>query len=105
MANVSFGTAGETLYSYIAGEIDNDAAQYLRLRIDNAVVSHAPQTLVMDFGSVGFMDSSGVGLVLGRQRRMRALGGGVKIQHAPPQMQRILSLAQIPCAVPEQKEE
>ncbi len=95
MANVTFASADETLYAYLAGEIDHDAAQSLRMHIDNTLVSRVPRVLVLDFGGVGFMDSSGVGLILGRQRRVRALGGQLRIQHAPAQLRRVLELAHI----------
>ena len=104
MANVTFSTADDTLYAYLAGEIDHDSAQKLRIEIDNAIVSHVPATLTLDFGSVGFMDSSGVGLILGRQRRVQALGGRLRIQHAPRQLRRVLQLAQIPCTDPVQED-
>ena len=65
MATVSFSPAGDVLYAYLAGEIDHDAAQSLRIQLDDALVSRAPQTMILDFGGVGFMDSSGVGLILG----------------------------------------
>ena len=71
MATVSFSPAGDVLYAYLAGEIDHDAAQSLRIQLDDALVSRAPQTMILDFGGVGFMDSSGVGLILGRQRIAR----------------------------------
>lgn len=105
MATVTFNAADETLYAYLAGEIDHDAAQSLRMQIDGALVSRTPRTLVLDFGGVGFMDSSGVGLILGRQRRARALGGGLRIQHAPRQLRRVLELANIPCGDPEKQED
>lgn len=73
MATVSFSPAGDVLYAYLAGEIDHDAAQSLRIQLDDALVSRAPQTMILDFGGVGFMDSSGVGLILGRQRIARTL--------------------------------
>lgn len=98
MATVTFSAAGDVLYAYLAGEIDHDAAQSLRIQMDDALVSHTPHILVMDFGGVGFMDSSGVGLILGRQRCARALGGTLRIQHAPPQLRRVLELANISCA-------
>ena len=98
MATVSFSPAGESLYAFLAGEIDHDAAQSLRIQLDDALVSRTPQTLVLDFGGVGFMDSSGVGLILGRQRCARSLGGTLRIQHAPEQLRRVLRLAGIPCA-------
>lgn len=105
MATVNFSAADRTLYAYLAGEIDHDAAQNLRIQLDEALVSRTPETLIMDFSGVGFMDSSGVGLILGRQRRAQALGGILRIQHAPDQLRRVLQLAQIPCNDVQQKEE
>ena len=46
---------------------------------------------------VGFMDSSGIGLSLGRQRSARTLGTTLQIQHAPAQLRRVLQLAGIRC--------
>lgn len=43
------------------------------------------------------MDSSGIGLILGRQRCARTLGGTLRIQHAPEALRRVLQLANIPC--------
>lgn len=105
MATVNFSAADRTLYAYLAGEIDHDAAQNLRIQLDEALISRTPETLVLDFGGVGFMDSSGVGLILGRQRRVRALGGALRIQHAPAQLRRVLQLANIPCTDVQQQEE
>ena len=53
MATVSFSPAGDVLYAYLAGEIDHDAAQSLRIQLDDALVSRAPQTMILDFGGVG----------------------------------------------------
>ena len=89
MATVTFSAAGETLYAYLAGEIDHDAAQSLRM---------------LDFGGVGFMDSSGIGLILGRQRCARVLGTSLRLQHAPAQLQKVLRLAGIPCTENIEKE-
>ena len=97
MATVTFSAADDVLYAYLAGEIDHDAAQSLRIQLDDALLNRTPQTLVMDFGGVGFMDSSGIGLILGRQRCARMLGGRLKIQHAPEQLRKVLQLANIPC--------
>ena len=56
MAAVRFSAAGEVLYAYLSGEVDHDAAQSLRIQLDDALVSRTPQTLVLDFSGVGFMD-------------------------------------------------
>ena len=102
MATVTFSAAGETLYAYLAGEIDHDAAQSLRMQLDDALVSRSPRTLIIDLG--GFMDSSGVGLILGRQRCARVLGTSLRLQHAPAQLQKVLRLAGIPCTENIEKE-
>ncbi len=104
MATVSFSAAGEVLYAYLAGEIDHDAAQSLRLQLDDALLRRTPQTMVLDLGGVGFMDSSGLGLILGRQRCARALGAGIRVQHAPQQLHKMLQLARIPYIDDRQKE-
>ena len=95
MATVTFSAAGETLYAYLAGEIDHDAAQSLR---------RSPRTLIVDLGGVGFMDSSGIGLILGRQRCARILGTTLRLQHTPVQLQKVLQLAGIPCTENTEKE-
>ena len=64
MATVTFSAADDVLYAYLAGEIDHDAAQGLRIQLDDALLTRSPRVLVMDLGGVGFMDSSGVGLIL-----------------------------------------
>ena len=68
------------------------------------LLARTPKTLVLDLGGVGFMDSSGVGLILGRQRCARSLGGTLRIQHAPEQLRRVLRLANIPCTDAGQEE-
>lgn len=95
MATVTFSAAGETLYAYLAGEIDHDAAQSLRMQLDDALVSRSPRTLIIDLGGVGFMDSSGVGLILGRGRHIGALGGRLTVQNPPRAVRRMLDLAHI----------
>lgn len=95
MAKVRFQSAGETLYAYLAGEIDHDSAQLLRMSIDAKTDQCMPALLVIDMAGVSFMDSSGVGLILGRLRRMQASGGSLKVNAPPPQIQKVLRLAHI----------
>ena len=59
MATVTFSAADDLLYAYLAGEIDHDAAQNLRIQLDDALLARTPKTLVLDLGGVGFMDSWG----------------------------------------------
>ncbi len=92
LANVTFANKDEILCAYLDGEIDHDSAQQLRSAIDARLIAQRPRFLVLDFGQVGFMGSSGLGLILGRKRKMQALGGEVMVQHAPEQVEKILKL-------------
>lgn len=95
MAKVSFTSAGNQLCAYLSGEIDHHSAQLLRQSIDSEIAGRMPEVLLMDFTGVGFMDSSGVGLILGRSKQMQALEGQLVVQHAPSGIQKMLNLAGI----------
>ena len=98
MPAVTYSEKG-VLNAILTGEIDHHSAQYLREEIDAQILSLTPVKLVMDFGGVTFMDSSGIGLILGRNTMMKVLGGKLAIQNPPVQAVRILRLAQIPVEI------
>lgn len=95
MAQLRFRYTQPVLTACLAGEVDHHSAQQLREAIDAAVLAQTPEKLVLDLGGITFMDSSAVGLILGRSTMMRALGGKLVIQRPPAQLRRILQLAQI----------
>lgn|SRR5699024_1165910 len=95
MAKVWFIPADGTLAAYLSGEIDHHAAQSLRREIDAQVDAHMPDLLALDFSGVTFMDSSGVGLILGRGRYIASLGGRLTVQNPPAQIRKMLDLARI----------
>ncbi len=95
MARVHFVPAAGTLTAYLTGEIDHHAAQVLRREIDAQIDTRLPELLTLDLAGVTFMDSSGVGLILGRSRRIGALGGQLTVQGAPTNVRRMLDLAHI----------
>ncbi|PWM24059.1 MAG: anti-anti-sigma factor [Oscillospiraceae bacterium] len=77
----------------LTGEIDHHTAAALREEIDAAVETHQPRLLTLDFGGVSFMDSSGIGLVMGRYKLVSAYGGKVAIANVPRPMRRVMRLA------------
>ncbi|HCA71992.1 MAG TPA: anti-anti-sigma factor [Ruminococcaceae bacterium] len=82
-----------TLTAVISGEIDHHSACEIREIIDMTAMRVRPEELVLDFGAVHFMDSSGVGLILGRCKMMEIWHGHVTIQNMPQKLERIVSLA------------
>jgi len=93
--NASIEHNGNLMIVYIAGEIDHHSAKALREQIDNAVIHNRPERLIMDFRHVSFMDSSGIGLVLGRVQIMQHYHGNVEVRNVSPQTNRIMKLSGI----------
>ena len=54
--------------AFLSGEIDHHSAPRIRERIDSQLNTLRPENLILDFSGVTFMDSSGVGLVMGRYK-------------------------------------
>ena len=71
-----------TLTAYIKGEIDHHTVPDIRESIDDALVSlENIKILVLDFYDVSFMDSSGVGLVMGRYRLASSKGKKLRVNN------------------------
>lgn len=79
----------------IMGELDHHTAKYIRGDIDIAIKENNPQRLIIDFSNVTFMDSSGIGLVMGRYKIMSELSGTVMIANPPPYIRRVMQLSGI----------
>ena len=83
----------QELVAWLAGEIDHHTAQPLREQVDATVERLTPRTLWLDFGDVTFMDSSGVGLVMGRYRLMRLLGGELRVSGTSERIRQMMQMA------------
>ena len=78
---------------YLTGEIDHHNARSIREAIDCSIQSNKPSLLRLDFSGVTFMDSSGIGLVMGRYRMMSLYGGRVRVVELPESLERIMKLS------------
>ncbi len=81
------------LVARLSGEIDHHTAAALREEIDAAVERQNPKRLCMDFSDVSFMDSSGVGLIMGRYRQMRIIGGDLQVCGAGERVRQMMRMA------------
>ena len=86
-------TAGSILSIRIRGEIDHHTAAAIRQGIDATLFEKRPKTLILDLSAVGFMDSSGLGLIMGRYSVMKELGGEMTVWNPSPETRAILTLA------------
>ena len=77
----------------IAGEIDHHTAQSLLVSLNALLDTQHPLSVILDFSGVGFMDSSGIAVILNCHRRMKELGGRLEVVSAANQAKRVLSAA------------
>ena len=80
---------------YLVGEIDHHTAVQIREETDLHIQNKHPSLLKLNFKNVKFMDSSGIGLIMGRYRVMRLIGGKLVIEEIPKHLRRIIALSGI----------
>ncbi len=85
----------DSIYVSLLGEIDLKTSDSLRKELENLLDKHSGKELILDFQRVGFIDSSGLGVLLGRYKRIHTQGGKLSITNAQPQVKRILELSGI----------
>ncbi len=84
---------GNELTVYLSGDIDHHSARKIREATDALIQQNQPSVLKLNFGGVNFMDSSGIGLIMGRYRMMLLYGGSVKVVNVPENLRRIMELS------------
>lgn len=83
----------ESLVIKVRGEIDHHSAVDIRGDIDKLIYETCPKRLVMDLSVVDFMDSSGLGLIMGRYSVMSGLGGETVLRDPSAAILKIIKLA------------
>jgi len=61
----------ETLYLQIAGELDEHTAHYARMAMDNQLESGNFKQVIIDLSELDFMDSTGIGVLIGRYKKLK----------------------------------
>lgn len=95
-----FDVSEERLLITLCGEVDHHSAADLRRDVDALLCQLRPAKMVLDLSGVSFMDSSGLGFIMGRYSLLRELGGSMVITQPSPATQRILQLAGIKRIIP-----
>ncbi len=74
-------------------EVDHHLAGYICENADQYIVRENVSNVVFDFEDTRFMDSSGIGIIMGRYKKIACFGGRVYAIHADRQIQRILKIS------------
>ena len=84
----------------ITDEIDDCSVQKIRRRADYEIERYMPRKVVFDFSDVSFMDSAGIGLLMGRYKLVSMLGGQVEVSNITPSVRRIFEMSGIQKVIP-----
>ncbi len=84
-----------SLIARLGGEIDHHLAKCQREEIDKMLFRVKPEKLILDFSEVGFMDSSGLGLIIGRADVCSGLGARIEVIGLSPQLRKLIKLSGI----------
>lgn len=90
---VLFKAEKDTLTAYLGGDIDHHTSKNIRESIDEEMAKLMPSVLRLDFRDVHFMDSSGVGLVMGRYKTALIYGCKVVVSSMPPKVEKIMKMS------------
>ena len=94
--SVTIKNKNDTLYVFIKGEIDHHTAPSIRESIDDAIImNESSQVVVLDFSGVSFMDSSGVGLVMGRYKLIAGKNKKLEVHNLSDRDYKIMKMSGI----------
>ena len=89
----SYKIDDDVLEIKLIGEIDQHSAVSVRSDIDGLIFESRPKKVVLDLSEISFMDSSGLGLIMGRYALIKDLGGTLSLRAPTVAVMKILSLA------------
>ena len=81
------------LFVMMPKEMDHHKADTIRMKIDEYLLDHRAQNVIFDFENTRFMDSSGIGLIVGRYKKVSCFGGKIVAMHVNARIQKILLMS------------
>ena len=85
----------------ITDEIDDHNVQNIRRKADYEIERYMPKKIIFDFDSVTFMDSAGIGMVIGRYKQTAMLGGKMALANLTESVRKIFEMSGVLRLIPE----
>lgn len=98
--NIDYIKKDKQLVIEITEDIDHHVAERIRRKIDEQITRYMPRKTIFDFSRVTFMDSAGIGMIIGRYKMMKLIGGSLEIVNVGTQTKRILEMSGIGKIIP-----
>ena len=95
-----FDTDDNVLYINITEELDHHTTEKIRRKMDNEITRFMPRKVMFDFSKVSFMDSAGIGLLIGRYKLIKMLGGMAEIMNTNKSIEKVLEMSGIVKIIP-----
>ena len=90
----------KTIVFKITDEIDEHSVQKLRRKFDYEIERYLPKKIIFDFDSVSFMDSAGIGLIIGRYKFAKMLGANLELCNLTGTVRKIFEMSGILKLIP-----
>ena len=94
--NVNYEKDGKVLRFEITEEIDHHWSEKIRRQADDEIERYIPKRVVFDFNKVTFMDSAGIGMLIGRYKVVKLLGGNLEMINVKPSIRKIFEMSGLP---------
>ena len=88
----------------ITEEIDHHSCEKIKKRADYEIQIHIPKKVIFDFENVNFMDSSGIGMVLGRHKLISMFGGKTSMMNVKPAIKKVFEMSGVLKLIPIQED-
>lgn len=98
--NSVFLDRDKTLLVEITEEIDHHTTEKLRRKIDDDITRYMPRKVIFDFNKVSFMDSAGIGMIIGRYKMVNMIGGTVQMKNVKQSIKKIFQMSGVEKLIP-----
>ena len=88
------------LFFEITEELDHHVVERIRKRADYEIQRFMPKKVIFDFKKVGFMDSAGIGLIIGRYKTANLYGGTIELINVNEKLKRIFEMSGVSKIIP-----
>ena len=100
VVDINYLNKEKTLIFKIKEDVDHHNVQEIRRRADYEIERHLPKRVIFDFDSVTFMDSAGIGLIIGRYKFAKMIGAKLEISNLTQSVKKIFEMSGILKIIP-----
>lgn len=98
--DVKYKEMDKQLIFEITEEIDHHTTEKIRRKMDNEIQRYMPKRVIFNFNNVTFMDSAGIGMLIGRYKIARMFGATAELVNVKPSIRKVFEMCGILKIIP-----